>query len=319
MAGVGPSAAPPQTRWRLKREGCLPWPWHDEPVRVAALWVYPVKGCAGIEVHRWPVDARGLRYDRDFMVVDDDGDFLSQRTHPPLAVVTPTFTDDGRLAITTPGGSVTVQLPILPSSPSTQHDAAEPPDHERGVPRMTEVWGFRATADDAGDAAAELLSDHLGQSVRLVRVPPGYPRRADPDVAGAGVPVSFSDGYPLLVTNEASLESLNGWLDEPLPMNRFRPNLVIADVPAFAEDAWPRLRIGDIDIDLVSPCTRCAVTTIDQATGARDGPEPLRSLAKFRRGREGVEFGWNAVARGSGTLSVQEAAQWLMMDHDRHR
>lgn len=280
-------------------------------MHVSALWVYPVKACAGIAVDRWPLDARGLRYDRHFMVVDGSGGFLTQRTHPTLAVVTTAFTDDGRLAITTPGGSVAVQLPVLPSLPSlpsTDRDPVAPPNQQCGEPRMTEVWGFRAAAEDAGDAAAELLSEHLGESVRLVRVPPDYPRRADPGTAGEDVPVSFSDGYPLLLTNEASLESLNSWLDEPLPMDRFRPNLVVAGTTPFAEDSWPGLRIGDIDIGLVSPCTRCAVTTIDQTTGVREGPEPLRSLARFRRGRDGVEFGWNAVPRGTGTLSVHEVA-----------
>lgn len=261
-------------------------------MRVQSLHVYPVKGCAGVEVARWAVQPRGLRFDREFMVVDDEGRFITQRKRPELAVVTPAFTDDGQLTLTTPGGQVKVALEVTTDISGTR--------------RSVEVWGFRASADDAGDAASELFSEHLGQSVRLVRVPTDYPRRADPQTAGPGVPVSFSDGYPLLVTTTASLEALNGWLAEPLPMNRFRPNVVIDGSTPFAEDHWRSVTVGDVNIDLVSPCTRCAVTTIDQETGIREGPEPLRSLAMFRRGQDGVEFGWNAVPRGSGMLSAQD-------------
>lgn len=276
--------------------------WHDHQMQVASVHVYPVKGCAGVQVDTWPVEPRGLSHDREFMVVDANGLFITQRKRPELAVVRPSFTDDGQLALVTPGGHV--QLPLGDSGVATN------------TRRSVEVWGFRAVADDAGDAAAELLSDHLDQPVRLVRVPADYPRQADPETAGPGVPVSFSDGYPLLITTTASLEALNGWLDEPLPMNRFRPNLVIDGSTPFAEDNWRRIRVGDIDIDLVSPCTRCAVTTIDQEIGAREGPEPLRSLAMFRRGPDGVEFGWNAVPRTTGTISLRDVV--VVSHHGEH-
>ena len=266
-------------------------------MQVASLHVYPVKGCAGVTPPSWPLEPRGLRYDRQFMVVDAAGLFVTQRKRPELAVVQPSFTKDGQLTLTTPGGNVRVQLEI--TTGTTASGSA-------GERRSVEVWGFRAPADDVGDPAAELLSEHLGQPVRLVRVPSDYPRQADAATAGPGVPVSFSDGYPMLITTTASLEALNGWLDEPLPMNRFRPNLVVDGSTPFAEDHWRRIRVGDISIDLVAPCTRCAVTTIDQQTGTREGPEPLRSLAMFRRGPDGVEFGWNAVARDSGTISVHD-------------
>ena len=259
-------------------------------MQIASLHVYPVKGCAGVDVAAWTVEPRGLRFDREFMVVDTEGQFITQRKSPKLALVTPAFDGDA-LVLTASGGQVRVPLADARGLP--------------GTTRSVEVWGFRAPADDAGNEAAQLFSDHLGASVRLVRVPQAYPRRADLETAGPGVPLSFSDGYPLLVTTTASLEALNGWLAEPLPMNRFRPNVVITGSTAFAEDRWQRLRVGAIDIDLVAPCTRCAVTTIDQATGVREGPEPLRSLAMFRRGPDGVEFGWNAVARSGGELSVR--------------
>lgn len=267
-------------------------------MRVESLYVYPVKACAGVEVDSWSLAPRGLRYDREFMVVDSDGLFVTQRKRPELAIVRASFDRDGQVVLATPGGQV--RVPLAAGAGATRAGLA-------GARLSVEVWGFRAPADDVGDAAAQLLSDHLGQPVRLVRVPADYPRLADAQTAGPNVPVSFSDGYPLLITTTASLGALNGWLDEPLPMNRFRPNIVVDGSTPFAEDRWRRIRIGEVNIDLVSPCTRCAVTTINQDSGTREGPEPLRSLAMFRRGPDGVEFGWNAVARGSGTISVHDA------------
>jgi hypothetical protein len=167
-----------------------------------------------------------------------------------------------------------------------------------------QVWEYRGPARDCGQEAAELLSTHLRRPVRLVALLPDHAREADRGSAGPGVPVSFSDGYPLLVIGQASLDDLNQRLQRPLPMNRFRPNLVITGAAPFAEDGWSSIRIGGIDIDLVKPCTRCAITTVDQATGLRDGGEPLAALAGFRRGPRGVEFGQNAVHRGQGMLRV---------------
>ena len=273
-------------------------------MHLESMHIYPIKGCAEVPVAAWQIGARGLAWDRHFMVVDEHGRFLTQRQHPALATVVPELTDDQKLRITAAGGVTTVSL-VPPTSALNPAGRLE-----------VEVWGFRAPAEDAGDAAAGLLSEHLGQPVRLVRVPSDYPRRADPVIAGPGVPVSFSDGYPLLITNTASLDALNGWLADPLPMERFRPNLVIGGTVPWAEDRWRKLRINGIDIDLVSPCTRCAVTTVDQATGQREGPEPLRTLAMFRRGPDGVEFGWNAVPRSSGTISAQDEV--VVVDNGSH-
>jgi hypothetical protein len=254
--------------------------------RLAALVVYPVKSCAGIEVRNWAVDERGLQHDRSFMVVDaGTGAFLSQRVHPSLALVRPALAH-GMLLLQTPIGQAAIDLAAAAST------------------RLVQVWEHRGPARDCGDAAAELLSAHLRRPVRLVALPPEHAREADPGYAGPGVPVGFSDGYPLLVIGQASLDDLNRRLQRPLPLNRFRPNLVITGAAPFAEDGWSSIRIGGIDIDLVKPCTRCAITTVDQATGLRDGGEPLAALAGFRRGPRGVEFGQNAVHRGQGMLRV---------------
>lgn len=254
--------------------------------RLSALVVYPVKSCAGIEVPNWAVDERGLEHDRSFMVVDaGTGAFLTQREYPGLALVRPALAP-GMLLLQTPVGQAAVDLAAPTST------------------RLVEVWEYRGPARDCGQEAAELLSTHLRRPVRLVELLPDHAREADPGHAGPGVPVGFSDGYPLLVIGQASLDDLNRRLHRPLPMNRFRPNLVITGAPPFAEDGWSAIRIGGIDIDLVKPCTRCTITTVDQGTGLRDGPEPLTALAGFRRGARGVVFGQNAVHRGRGMLRV---------------
>jgi uncharacterized protein len=165
------------------------------------------------------------------------------------------------------------------------------------------VWNDQCAAADAGDGAARWLSAALGRPVRLVWMPDGADRRTDPDYDPLGARVSFADGYPALLAGEASLAALNARLAVPLPMERFRPNVVVTGEAAFGEDTWRRFHIGAVPFDAVKPCARCAVTTIDQDTAER-GPEPLRTLATFRRGPSGVLFGMNVVHRGGGVLRV---------------
>lgn len=258
-------------------------------MHLADLLVYPVKSAAGMSVTEWPVTAQGLHLDRSFMVVDaQSGEFLTQRQLPAMALIRPSLADD-QLHLQTPGGAASVRL------------------EELGQQRSIQVWEHAGPARDCGDPPAELLSDLLGSAVRLVGLDPSHDRQADAEHAGPGVPVSFSDGYPLLVIGQASLADLNARLPQPLPMNRFRPNLVLGGTEAFAEDAWPRITVGSIPIDLVKPCTRCAITTVDQATGQRAGAEPLRALGTFRRSEKGVMFGQNAVPRGVGVLRVGDS------------
>jgi uncharacterized protein len=258
------------------------------PPSLSELRVYPVKGCRGISVEAWEVDRYGLCFDRAFMVVGSaDGRFLTQREAPRLARVA-TELSTGALVLSAPGaGSVRVDL-----------HATDGP--RRGV----EVWRHKGDAVDQGEHAASWLSDLLDRRLRLVRMPPEHERRVNPERAPHPALTSFTDGYPFLVLGETSLAELNRRLPAPLPMDRFRPNLVVRGAEAYAEDGWRRIRIGDVELALVKPCDRCAVTTVDQASGERRGPEPLETLARYRRSREGVLFGQNAVARGLGRLAV---------------
>lgn len=256
--------------------------WEDGRVRVSELNVYPIKSAAGMSVASWALDRTGMTGDRAYMVVDADGRFLTQREEPRLALVHPVPGEP--LAVHTPAGSAVV----VPGARTT-----------------VTVWEYTGPALDCGDEVAELLSEHLQRPCRLVTVPEDHNR---PTSLGGGA-VAFSDGYPLLIASESSLRDLNSRLANPLPMNRFRPNVVVSGAPAFDEDRWLRIEVAGIGIDIVKPCSRCVITRVDQATGVRGDLEPLRTLATFRRAPGGVMFGQNAVHRTVGQLAVGAAVR----------
>jgi uncharacterized protein len=250
--------------------------------RIAGLFVYPVKGCAGIALDVAEVTQRGLAHDRRWMLVDRDGEAVTQREAPRLATLR-AVPVDGRLHLSL-GGAGELALPIA----------------DEGLPVPAVVWGDRIAALAVDVAADRALSDWLGLAVRLVRFPEAAIRPCDLDHAPPGSHTGFADGFPLLVTSEGSLEALNMALAEPVPMSRFRPNLVLAEVPAGAEDRCGSiLTEGGLGLDLVKTCDRCVVTTIDQDRGVKTGKEPLATLARLRRNPRtgGAWFGQNAVPR----------------------
>jgi len=254
--------------------------------RVDGLYCYPVKSCRGASLDTAIVGPRGIAADRQWMVVDEEGEFLTQRALPRMALVSPRLIDVG-LELTAPG------MPPLSVSPSVQPERT----------RVT-VWEERCAAVEEGRDAAEWLSTFLEVPCRLVRMPDDEVRRVDPRYATPDDQVGFADGFSFLLTSRASLDDLNQRLPAPLPMNRFRPNIVVAGSEAFEEDRWKRIRIDGITFAVVKPCARCAITTTDQDTGERSH-EPLRTLATFRRvaGR-GVMFGQNLVHDRAGVLHV---------------
>jgi hypothetical protein len=257
---------------------------------IAALHVYPVKSCRGIALQQAELTPRGLRHDREWMVVTPDGRFLTQRDLPRLALITPDL-DDGTLRLHAPAaGAVRVPLDVA----------------DAGACTVT-VWGDTVLARDQGDLAAQWLSDFLQRSVRLVRFDAAERRATDP-AWSEGLPgeSAFSDGYPVLVLSRASLDDLNARLPRALPMNRFRPNLVLDGCDAYAEDSLRVLHSGAVTLRLVKPCTRCIITTTEQTTAERDGDEPLRTLRSYRWRPElrGVIFGQNAIVESAGTLRV---------------
>jgi hypothetical protein len=272
-------------------------------LRLSALQLYPVKSCRGIAVDTAEVDARGLVGDRRFLVVDAGGRFLTQRAHPRMALIATALTRT-TLVLSCPGhGSVSVSL-----------SGVRPP-----VSRIT-IWKDSVTADDCGGEVAAWLSDFLGLPCRLVHTGAAYtrplPARKIPSTLDSRFlpahEVSFADAYPFLVISEESLGDLNDRLDAPLPMNRFRPNLVVAGAAPYGEDEWRRFRIGGVVFHGATRCSRCVVTTTDQAT-AHCGKEPLRTLATYRRDSEGaVMFGRNLLHETkTGRLSVGDAVELL--------
>jgi uncharacterized protein len=256
-------------------------------ITLSELHIYPVKSLGGIALEKALVTERGLEHDRRWMVVDPEGEFLTQREHPGMATVW-VDVNEHSLSLAAPDRD-TIEVPF----------ACTPSPALR-----VRVWNSDVEALAVSAAADSWLSDHLGTPCRLVHMPDTTRRACDPDRAGAGRIVSFADGYPFLVTNEASLADLNRRAGTELPMNRFRSNLVVRGAEAWAEDNWNEFTIGEVRFKAAKPCGRCQVTTTDQATGEVRGPEPLATLATFRDSEFGVRFGMNLVALGAGTLRL---------------
>ena len=261
---------------------------------VAALHRYPIKSCAGVALEAAELDARGVRHDREYAIVEaGDGRMVTQRERPRLALIRPVIAADGALRVDAPG------MPTLAVTPA-----------RTGEEREVVVWRDRCRAVDQGPEAAAWLGRFLGVACRLLRMADDHVRRVDPVYAGSDRDqVGFADGYPALLISEESLADLNGRLAAPLPMNRFRPNIVVAGggVP-YREDGWRRVRIGEVAFRVAKPCARCAITTTDQETTAR-GTEPLTTLATYRRGERGVLFGQNLIHDGPGTIRVGDRVE----------
>ena len=257
-----------------------------------ALYVHPIKSCRGIALQRAQVVATGLAHDREWMLVDAAGRFITQREQPRLTQVV-TALDDGLLHVSIAGhGAIRVPL-----------------DHE-GAATPVEVWRSRLPALDAGAEIAAFFSDWLGLPARLVRFDPTQRRYANREwTGGLAAPNLFSDGYPVLVLSEASRLDLSARVGFDLPVERFRPNVLLENVPAYAEDAADAVQIGGVALRLGKPCTRCIITTLDPVTGAGGGDEPLRTLRTYRHDAalRGVTFGRNAV------LLPGSAGQWLQV------
>ena len=256
-------------------------------IRLANLTYYPIKACRGFDVKISNVEHMGLEHDRRMMVVTPEGEFLTQREYPKLALVTPTLSN----------GSITLSAPNF--------DSLQIPIHTEGTTRPVKIWKAKGVeAIDQAEESAQWFSDWLGTSVRLVHVARGIQRKLNPDYAiNKDDHTGFADGYPILIISEESLQDLNSRLDSPLPMNRFRPNIVVKDCKPFEEDTWKRIKIGEVEMALVKPCPRCVVTTIDKET-LETGREPLKTLNFYRKQEGGAMFGQNAIPLNSGRLEV---------------
>ncbi|WP_326599354.1 MOSC domain-containing protein [Streptomyces sp. NBC_01803] len=260
-------------------------------MRVVELHTYPVKGCAGIPLTTAMTTPAGLAHDRTFMIVDEDGVFRTQRRDPRLALIRPDVTPDGTELTLTAEGFPPLSLPVSVTA-------------ARREVRLFKSW---FSGIDQGAAAADWLTGFLGAPSRLVRVPPDHDRVTDGETPGTS---GYADSSAVHVTTLVSLAALNARApatDEPLPMARFRPNIVLDGRPGdpHAEDRLRHLTIGTTELGFTKTAIRCSVTLVDPATGHRAGPEPLRTLATYRRAPEGgVSFGVKFSVTRPGELSV---------------
>src|SRR5579862_6131743 len=267
--------------------------YHSKMVVVESLFVYPLKSARGIPKDRVRLSATGFEWDRHWMATNAQGRFLSQRTHPRLALVETELTGT-TLRLRAPG-LTPLELPLAP----------------QGIPAPTQVWKDDCAGLDQGPEAAAWMSAALDDSARVVRVPQQIARKADPVFAGEGSQqVSFVDGFPFLICSTASLAALNERMPEPIPMERFRPNIVLTGLEAFAEDAIDSIHIDGVTLRLVKPCLRCVITATDQRTGL-PGANPLPVLRTFRFDPAllGVKFGENAVAANGVGEEVRRGAE----------
>lgn len=256
-------------------------------MRVASLHLYPVKSLRGISVTEAFLETAGLRHDRRLMLVDDQGLFQTQRRLGRMARLAPTLLEGDRLAIENPDGE-RIEIDLL----------------QEGEIVAVEIWNDRIEAERAWTETDAWFTRELGYSVRLVRMIPERPRPANPTFVRDGDHMSLADGYPVLLAGDGSLADLNARLAEPIPMDRFRPNLVAEGMPAWEEEVRAGWTVGETELRFTKPCVRCKVTTLDQATGEPTGPEPLRMLATYRRSGNGVAFGANLVPVTLGTIRV---------------
>ncbi|GGB92419.1 MOSC domain-containing protein [Dyadobacter sediminis] len=255
---------------------------------LSEIWIYPVKSLGGIRLTEALTEEKGLRYDRRWMIVDENGLFQTQRFSPEMALIDVALQAGGLKIFSRNNPENYTLVPFEPVSKETI---------------SVKVWNDVVDAVTVSDAVDQWLSAELGKTVRLVMMPENTQRKADPRYAMHDENVSFADGFPFLVISQASLDDLNSRLPEPVSMARFRPNFVITGTKPFAEDEWKSITIGNATFEIVKPCARCIMTTINPAT-AEKGVEPLKTLATYRKINNKILFGQNVVAAAFGIVKA---------------
>lgn len=264
----------------------------DQNIFLSGISIYPIKSMSSIALDTANVEQRGLQHDRRWMLIDENNNCITQREHPSMARIAVGLESDG-LTVSSQG-TETLFIPF-----------------SLGKPNPIKVQIFRNVCDAvvAGNNINQWFSDFLGTSCKLVYMPDDSRRAVNPNYAVKDDIVSFADGYPFLLIGNTSLDELNNRLDQLLPMNRFRPNLVITGANAFGEDNWKMIRIGETVFHVVKPCDRCSLTTIEQETGMRAGKEPLKTLATFCMEDNDVFFGQYLIADDNGVVRVGDKVE----------
>jgi uncharacterized protein YcbX len=254
---------------------------------VSQLFIYPIKSLGGIAVSESIVLPKGLEYDRRWMLIDDANRFLTQREHAAMAL----FTTSQNIEL----NSFLVHY---------QGQAISIPANPMGECMSAKVWDSEVEVMEVQPEISQWFSLRLKQAVRLVFFPENHTRSIDPEYAlNNENNTSLSDGYPILIAGQASLDDLNTRLETPVSMDRFRPNIVFTGGSPYEEDGWKEFSIGNVRMMGVKPCARCLVTTIDQQSGV-GGKEPLATLSKYRKVGNKVLFGQNVIPLESGSILV---------------
>ena len=253
--------------------------------RLSAISIYPIKSCRGIALTEAKVERRGIAHDRRFMVVDQHGQFITQRDEPRMALVDVAI-DEAVLHVSSRGHGE-VRVPLVP---------------QVGAACMVRVWRTTVEALEVPPLSA-FFASFLSREARAVYMPQSTQREVNPQYAEAGDHVSFADGYPLLIASEASLHDLEARAGMRFPMSRFRPNLCVQGTAPWAEDGWSHVQVGALRFRAPKPCARCVMTTID-SDSAKTSKEPLKTLATFRAEAGEVMFGVNLLPDAEGVLKV---------------
>ncbi|MDV4179139.1 MOSC domain-containing protein [Rhizobium brockwellii] len=268
-------------------------------MRVSDLFIYPLKSARGIALPAADIDAYGLPGDRLAMITDAQGHFITQRELPDLARIE-VRPEASAFRLLMQGKT---DISVAPPRPETRMDVT--------------VWKSVVSAAVADPESNRQLSEWLGSEVRLVFFDGQARRTANAEWAGEATPVTFTDGYQILVTTTGSLKALNADLaahgEGSVGMERFRPNIVVDTDEAWPEDRWAAIEIAGIRFDLVKPCSRCIMTTQDQLTGSREGPNPMPAMGRIRMSADrrvpGPLFGWNVTPRGSGRITIGDTVR----------
>ena len=260
--------------------------------KVSALTTYPLKSAKGIALNSLQLKNRGPKFDRDWMVINANNRFLSQRQHPSMCLIGTTLSA-GKLTLTAPNAN---PLTIDSQAAFNQQDVV--------------VWSDNVSAIDCGDQAAEWISNFLGVECRIVHMPNETQRLVDKDYATQNETVSFADGFPSLIISQASLDDFNSKLERPISMAHFRPNIVIDDCPPFAEDQWQAVRINGITFSLVKPCSRCIIPAIEPESGTKR-MDVIKALSEHRRRGNATYFGQNALHDLEGEIQIGDNVEIL--------
>lgn len=265
-------------------------------LKLSEIYIYPVKSLGGIRLDSTEVTDRGLQHDRRWMLIDENSQFISQREYPQLALFAVVIQDDN-LIITDRKTDKTLTI---------SHSSI---DSNTPLINVT-VWDDEVRAVEVSQTAHDFFTQALGMPTRLVYMPDESHRKTEADYSLKGHEItSFSDGYPLLIIGQSSLDDLNNRLAEPITMQRFRPNLVFTGGTEFEEDEWHEFTVGNIGFFGVKPCSRCVMTTIDPQTGKKKGKEPLLTLNRYRKAGNKILFGQNVLISQLGTISVGDAIE----------